>query len=105
MRPCVLRRGEGWTYRYGIDFTVKAEERGPGPRVAVLEYTIRRGEEPPPHTHETEDEIFDVLKGDGDVQLRVVTSPAREDALGGWGGCVADLESTGEAVSSPPDPG
>src|SRR5437867_1943033 len=61
--PYALERGEGWTYRYGIDFTVKAGERGRGRRVAVLEYTTRRGEEPPEHTHDTEDEIFYVLQG------------------------------------------
>jgi quercetin dioxygenase-like cupin family protein len=62
-RPYALKAGEGWTYNYGIDFTVKAGERGPGRRVAVLEYTTRSGEEPPEHRHTTEDEIFYVLEG------------------------------------------
>jgi quercetin dioxygenase-like cupin family protein len=31
--------------------------------VAVLEYTTRKGEEPPDHTHRTEDEMFYVLEG------------------------------------------
>jgi quercetin dioxygenase-like cupin family protein len=61
-RPYALQAGEGWTYRYGIDFTVKAGELGPA-RVAVIEYTTRAGEEPPEHTHETEDELFYVLRG------------------------------------------
>jgi quercetin dioxygenase-like cupin family protein len=64
MRPYALKAGEGWTYNYGIDFTVKAGEIGGGPRLAFVEYTTRAGEEPPDHTHGTEDEIFYVLKGD-----------------------------------------
>jgi quercetin dioxygenase-like cupin family protein len=63
-RPYALKAGEGWTYNYGIDFTVKAGERKPGPRLAFVEYTSRAGEEPPDHTHATEDEIFYVLEGD-----------------------------------------
>ena len=64
MRPYALKAGEGWTYNYGIDFTVKAGELGSAPRLAFVEYTTRAGEEPPDHTHATEDEIFYVLKGD-----------------------------------------
>jgi quercetin dioxygenase-like cupin family protein len=134
-RPYALKAGEGWTYNYGIDFTVKAGEVGGGPRLAFVEYTTRGGEEPPDHTHATEDEIFYVLKGDlvfhcgdetfevadggfiflprgiehgyrirskGDVHLLVITSPAAEDAAGGWGGFVADFESQGELRGSPP---
>jgi quercetin dioxygenase-like cupin family protein len=63
IRPYALRAGEGWTYNYGIDFTVKAGELGQGRRLAVVEYTTRPGEEPPDHTHATEDEIFYVLAG------------------------------------------
>jgi quercetin dioxygenase-like cupin family protein len=63
-RPYALKAGEGSTYKYGIDFTVKAGEVGDGPRLAVVEYTTRAGEEPPAHTHGTEDEVFYVLKGD-----------------------------------------
>jgi quercetin dioxygenase-like cupin family protein len=62
-RPYALKAGEGSTYNYGIDFTVKAGEVRGGPRLAVVEYTTRAGEEPPDHTHGTEDEIFYVLKG------------------------------------------
>jgi quercetin dioxygenase-like cupin family protein len=129
MRPYALKAGEGWTYNYGIDFTVKAGELGQGRRLAFVEYTTRAGEEPPDHTHGTEDEIFYVVQGDltfrcgdetfevadggfiflprgiehgyqirsdGDVRLLVVTSPAPEDGVGGWGGFVADLETQGE---------
>lgn len=63
-RPYALKAGEGWTYNYGIDFTVKSGELGGGPRLAFVEYTTRTGEEPPDHTHATEDEIFYVLEGD-----------------------------------------
>jgi quercetin dioxygenase-like cupin family protein len=63
-RPYALKAGDGWTYSYGIDFTVKAGELRPGPRLAFVEYTTRAGEEPPDHTHATEDEIFYVLSGD-----------------------------------------
>jgi quercetin dioxygenase-like cupin family protein len=133
-RPYALRAGEGWTYHYGIDFTVKAGELGRGRRVAVVEYTTRAGEEPPDHTHPTEDELFYVVRGtltfrcgddtletddggfvflprvvphgytirsDGDVRLLAVTAPA-QDAGGGWGGFVADLEATGELRATPP---
>lgn len=127
--PYALKAGEGWTYHSEIDFTVKAGELGQGRRVAVMEYTTRRGEEPPEHTHPTEDEIFYVLQGvltfqcgdetfevedggfvflprgiphgytirsDGDVRLLIVTSPAQEEAVGGWGGFVGDIEGSGE---------
>jgi quercetin dioxygenase-like cupin family protein len=62
-RPYALQAGEGWTYQFGIDFIVRAGERGQGRRVAVVEYTTRRGEEPEDHTHPTEDELFYVLQG------------------------------------------
>lgn len=64
MRPYALKAGEGWTYRQDIDFTVKSGELRPGRGAAFTEYTTRKGEEPPPHTHATEDEIFYVLKGE-----------------------------------------
>jgi quercetin dioxygenase-like cupin family protein len=62
-RPYALKAGEGWTYRFGIDFSVKAGEVQEGSGAAVLEYVTRRGEEPSDHTHPTEDEIFYVLEG------------------------------------------
>lgn len=64
MRPYALRAGEGWTYRYDIDFTVKSGELRPGRGVAFTEFTTRKGEEPPDHIHATEDEIFYVLSGE-----------------------------------------
>ena len=63
MRAYALQAGEGWTYRYGVDFCVKAGEVREGGGVALLEYVTRRGEEPPGHTHPTEDELFYVLEG------------------------------------------
>ena len=63
LRPYALKAGEGWIYRFGIDFTVKSSEVQKGSGVAFLEYTTQKGEEPPSHTHETEDEIFYVLEG------------------------------------------
>ena len=68
IRPYALKAGEGWTYNYGIDFTVKAGELAGGPRLAFVEFTTREGEEPPDHTHATEDEIFYVLNGDLSVR-------------------------------------
>jgi quercetin dioxygenase-like cupin family protein len=64
MRPYALKAGEGWTYRYDIDFTVKAGELRPGRGAALIEYTTQKGEEPPVHTHASEDEIFYVLQGE-----------------------------------------
>jgi len=64
VHPYTLKSGEGWTYRYDINFTVKAGELHPGRGATFTEYTTRRGEEPPDHTHPTEDEIFYVLKGE-----------------------------------------
>ncbi|MCB9134812.1 MAG: cupin domain-containing protein [Anaerolineales bacterium] len=61
--PYALSPDEGWTYNFGINFTVKASEIAPESGVAVLEYTTQKGEEPPDHTHRTEDEIFYVLEG------------------------------------------
>ena len=63
IEPYALKAGEGWTYRFGIDFTVKASEIQPGSGAAVFEYVTRKGEEPPDHTHRTEDEMFYVLEG------------------------------------------
>jgi quercetin dioxygenase-like cupin family protein len=135
MRPYALSAGEGWTYHYGIDFTIKAGELGQGRQLAIIEYTTRRGEEPPDHTHPTEDEIFYVLQGaltfrcgeetfelensgvvflprgiphgytirsEGDVRLLVVTAPAPENAIGGWGGFGASIEAAGTLRATPP---
>ena len=62
-KPYALKAGEGWVYRFGIDFNVKASETQNGNGAAVLEYITKKGEEPPSHTHQTEDEMFYVLEG------------------------------------------
>jgi len=41
------------------------------------------------------------IRSDGDVRLLAVTSPAHEEAAGGWGGFVADVETRGELRRSP----
>ena len=63
IRPYALKAGEGWTYRFGIDFTVKASEVQDGSGTAFLEYVTRKGEEPEDHTHQSENEMFYVLEG------------------------------------------
>ena len=63
IKPYALQAGEGWTYRFGIDFTVKASEIQPENGAAFMEYVTKKGEEPPSHTHQTEDEMFYVLEG------------------------------------------
>jgi quercetin dioxygenase-like cupin family protein len=62
-RPYALKAGEGWTYRFGVDFTVKAGEVRGGGSAAFVEYVTQKGEEPESHAHETEDEMFYVLEG------------------------------------------
>ncbi|MBA3945932.1 MAG: hypothetical protein H0X37_15370 [Herpetosiphonaceae bacterium] len=47
MEPYALKRGEGRTYRYGIDMTVKLGELHAGRGATFTEYTARKGEEPP----------------------------------------------------------
>lgn len=61
--PYALKLDEGWIYRFGVDFIVKASEIQLGSGVAVMEYATKKGEEPPGHIHETEDEMFYVLEG------------------------------------------
>jgi len=59
-----LGRGDGWVYRHGVDFAVKAGELGTGNGAAVMEYLTAKGEEPPDHTHPTEDEMFYLVEGE-----------------------------------------
>lgn len=64
IRPYAFGDGQGWTCRqHGVDFALKVAELGQGRGLAVAEYTTRAGEEPPDHTHATEDEMFYVLGG------------------------------------------
>jgi quercetin dioxygenase-like cupin family protein len=62
-RPYALHQGEGHSYELGVKFTVKASETQPGSGAALLEYSTRKGEEPPDHSHPSEDEMFYVLEG------------------------------------------
>jgi quercetin dioxygenase-like cupin family protein len=67
IRPYALEAGQGWSYHFaelGIDFVVKVGEQRHGRRLALFELTTRAGEEPPLHTHATEDETFYVLQGE-----------------------------------------
>ena len=64
MRPYALKAGEGWRYRYDIEFNVKAGELRPGRGATFIEYATQKGEDPPNHTHATEDEMFYVLQGE-----------------------------------------
>ena len=64
MKPYHLAPGEGPTFHYGINHTVKLGELAAGRGAAVFEYTTQKGEEPPLHTHRTEDELFYVLEGE-----------------------------------------
>ena len=61
-RPYALGAGEGWVYDVGAEFIVKLGERRQGRRFALLEYATDQ-DEWPGHTHNTEDEVFYVLKG------------------------------------------
>jgi quercetin dioxygenase-like cupin family protein len=64
VRPYALKKGEGQIHSFGVDFIVKSGEKREGSGAAVLEYTTKKGEEPPDHTHPTEDEMFYVLEGE-----------------------------------------
>ena len=81
IRPYALQEGEGWTYRFGVDFTVKAGEVQDGRGAAILEYITSKGEEPPDHTHGSEDEMFYVLEARS--RFAVATRPltSRRGAL------------------------
>jgi quercetin dioxygenase-like cupin family protein len=63
LRPYTLKAGAGWTYRYGIDITVKAGEIQGDTSATFMEYTTKMGEDAESHTHKTEDEMFYVLEG------------------------------------------
>ena len=138
IHPYALQAGQGWTYHFDVldvDFVVKVGEHGQGRRLAVFDFTTRAGEEPPDHTHATEDEFFYVLQGlvafrcgddrfevadggcvllprgiphgyqiksEGDAKLLVVTTPAPDDGVRGWGGFVGNVEREEELRTVPP---
>lgn len=118
-RAFALTAGEGWPYRFGIDFTIKAGEVREGGGAAFVQYASKHGEEPPPHTHDTEDDMFELekggfiflphgaeygytIRGADPVQLIAVTSPVRSASRRGWGGFVADFETgQGKLIARP----
>jgi mannose-6-phosphate isomerase-like protein (cupin superfamily) len=61
----VSRDASTW-YR-GSLLTFLAESKDTGGSFALLEATLKPGNEPPPHVHEREDELFYVLDGAFDV--------------------------------------
>jgi len=69
MKPLVLKTGEGRSYSWNeYLFTVKAGDAETERGVSFMEFFTRKGDEPPVHVHEEEDEIFYVL--DGDLTIR-----------------------------------
>jgi quercetin dioxygenase-like cupin family protein len=65
MEPYALNDGEGRSYLwYNFLFTMKAGPRETGGAFALMDFATRKGEEPPEHVHEGEDELFYILEGD-----------------------------------------
>ncbi len=63
-RPYALAADEGTVVELGIPHLIKAGERGLGRGLAAFVLDTVHGEEPPTHTHRTEDEVFYVLEGE-----------------------------------------
>jgi len=53
----------------GMLLTFLAESEGTGGRFSLIEGCLKPGNEPPPHVHEREDELFYVLEGKMDVYV------------------------------------
>jgi glyoxylate utilization-related uncharacterized protein len=53
----------------GILLTSLAEKKGTSGAFSLLEATMAPGNEPPPHVHSREDELFYVLEGEFDVYV------------------------------------
>jgi quercetin dioxygenase-like cupin family protein len=65
IKPYALNWGEGRTWEpYGPGFAVKAGSYESEGGLVFIEVATRKGEEPGRHTHDGEDEIFYVLKGE-----------------------------------------
>ena len=67
MSGYVLKAGEGRSYLWSPNrylFTIKAVGDEMHPDVTFMEFATKKGEEPPLHTHNGEDEIFYVLSGE-----------------------------------------
>src|SRR5215831_11674806 len=54
---------------HGMLLTFLAESEGTGGRFSLIEGCLKPGNEPPPHVHEREDELFYVLEGKMDVYV------------------------------------
>jgi quercetin dioxygenase-like cupin family protein len=64
MQAYALNDGEGRSYLwYNYLFTMKAGALETG-AFALMDFATRRGEEPPEHVHEGEDELFYILDGE-----------------------------------------
>ena len=63
-RPFAGQPGAGASRAYlGHLFSFLAESEQTGGTLAVIEVTVRKGLEPPPHTHAREDETYYILDG------------------------------------------
>lgn len=65
MAGYALSWGDGRSYEmFGATFTFKTGSYETGNGLSVIEFVTRHGEEPGPHTHDGEDEMFFVVKGE-----------------------------------------
>jgi quercetin dioxygenase-like cupin family protein len=62
------RPGHSWWYS-GCLVTSLAEASETGGQLSAVEAVVRRGMEPPPHTHAHEDEVFYILSGRWTFQI------------------------------------
>jgi quercetin dioxygenase-like cupin family protein len=77
--PYILAEGEGRSYVWhDVVFTIKAAGPETHDGLAVWEVTTRPGEEPAPHVHESEDEIFYVLSGSITFHVAGKSLPVRQ---------------------------
>jgi quercetin dioxygenase-like cupin family protein len=82
MKPYALKRGEGRIYDWsGARFTIKAGSAETEGALAFMEFVTRKGEEPEPHVHHDDDEIFYVLDGALTFTCAGETLPALEGAF------------------------
>jgi quercetin dioxygenase-like cupin family protein len=64
LEPFSRQAGDDTRDYLGHLFTFLADSRDTDGRFALIEATVRKGLEPPPHTHSVEDETYIVLEGD-----------------------------------------
>jgi quercetin dioxygenase-like cupin family protein len=65
----VARRADASTATWYVGhlFSHLADSNDTGGSIAVMEVEVRKGLEPPPHTHTNEDEMYYILRGRWDV--------------------------------------